>query len=85
MQVFDFMKWISDRDMLGGYHDINMPTELANRKTTTDWRTTSALQVRSAWLGCGVTGEVDEGVLFGGAGVDVGTAEKMESVRTRRS
>ena len=59
---------------------MNMPTELANRKTTTDWRTTSTLHVRFAWLCCGVAGEVDEGLRLNGGGVDVGAAE-MEPVR----
>ena len=57
-----------------------MPTEFANRKTTTDWTTTSALHVRFTWLCCGVAGEADEGLRLSGGGVDVGAAE-MEPVR----
>lgn len=80
MQVSDFLEWKSDGDMIGGYHDINMPTKLANRKTTTDRRSTSTLHVRFAWLCCEAAGEVDEGLRLSGGGVDVGAAE-IEPVR----
>ena len=57
-----------------------MAAELANRKAATDWRSTSALHARFAWLCCGVAVEVDTGLLVSGGSVDVGAAEK-EPVR----